>query len=226
MSPLIPFVAAGLLCVAGCAGLSGGPNATSLTTELELAHDDGQPLERPVLGTPEFEWLLRFSPGLPSYRPARLRFMVAQPGKLRLALYKHDEASGRPGAQLAVLERTYDFGQTSGGRDGKWILEPIAAAPQLAAMSGSVWVGISVPQVEGGARLWASRRESEHAFQRDAEPATALQSSRLPVTPLVRLLVEPQALPAPSPSPAAASKPSAPAAKEAPARDAPAATSP
>lgn len=218
MSRLIRLVAAGLLFVAGCAGLSGGPNATSLQTELELAHDDGQPLERPVLGTPEFEWLLRFNPGLPSYRPGRLRFMVAQPGKLRLALYKHDEASGRPGAQLAVLERTYDFGQTSGGRDGKWILEPVAAAP---TMSGPVWVGISVPQVEGGARLWASRRESEHAFQRDAEPATALQSSRLPATPLVRLLVEPQAMPAATP--AAAGKPSAPAAKEAPAKDAPAA---
>lgn len=187
-------VAAGALGAAGCAGLSSGATATTLQTELELAHDDGQPAERPVLGTPEFEWLLRFDPGLPSYRPSRLRLMVAQPGKLRLALYRHDEASGRPGQQLTTLERTYEFTQTSGGRDGKWILELLPSVP---AQSGPIWIGLSVPQTEGGARLWASRRETDHAFQRDAEPTTALQSSKLPVTPLVRLLIDPQPAPVP-----------------------------
>ncbi|MFO0573564.1 MAG: hypothetical protein U1A78_06180 [Polyangia bacterium] len=207
--PLCFVVGLGLgtgLSAAGCAGLSGGSTATALKTELELAHDDGQPAERPVLGTPEFEWLLRFDPSLPSYRASRLRLLVAQPGKLRLALYRHDEATGRPGQQVALLERSYDFSLTSGGRDGKWVLEPIPQAPTL---SGPVWVGLSVPQAEAGARLWASRRESEHAFQRDAEPGTALQSSRLPVTPMVRLLVEPQAAPGPSPSPGPSAKPPA-----------------
>ena len=69
--------------------------------------------------------------------------------------------------------------------------------------SGPLWVGISVPRPDGGAaRLWASKNESPQVFQRDAEPTTALQSGRLPVTPLLRLLVVPEA-PPPAAPPAA-----------------------
>ena len=194
----------GTLVLTTAVGCSGGPKSTKATvqeTELELAYDDGQPAERPMLAGADFEWLIKFEPNLPAYSPRRLRLLVAQPGELRLYLYRHDEASGRPGARLGAVERTYDASFTSSGRDGKWVSEPLSGVP---VQTGPVWVGISVPKPDSGAaRLWASKNESLQVYQRDAEPTTALQSGRLPVTPMVRLLVLPESPPAAPPAAAA-----------------------
>lgn len=200
-SSLLPRVlaAALLIPIAACSGSGKSTKATVIETELELSYDDGQPAERPILAAPDFEWLIKFEPNLPAYTPRRLRLLVAQPGELRLILYRHDEATGRPGARIGAIERTYDATFSSGGRDGKWLSEPITGVP---VQTGPLWVGISVPRTDSSAaRLWASKNESAQVFQRDAEPATALQSGRLPVTPMVRLLVVPEAAP---PPPAAA----------------------
>lgn len=217
-SSLLPRVlwATLLAPLLACSGAGKSTKATVLETELELSYDDGQPAERPILAASDFEWLIKFEPNLPAYAPRRLRLLLAQPGELRLAVYRHDEATGRPGARLFAIERSYDAPFTSGGRDGKWLSEPITGVP---VQSGPLWVGISVPRPDSGAaRLWASKNESAQVFQRDAEPTTALQSGRLPVTPMLRLLVVPE-----SPPPAAAA--TAPAAP-APAAPAPAASTP
>lgn len=198
VSPLLRIV--GVVLLTTGVACSGGPKstrATVLETELELAYDDGQPTERPILAAADFEWLIKFEPNLPAYSPRRLRLLLAQPGELRLVVYRHDEATGRPGARLGAVERSYDATFTSGGRDGKWLSEPL---PGIGVQSGPLWVGISVPRPDGGAaRLWASKNESPQVFQRDAEPTTALQSGRLPVTPLLRLLVVPEAPPLAAP---------------------------
>ena len=211
------LLALALTTAAGCSGGSKSTKATLQETELELSYDDGQPTERPMLAGSDFEWLIKFEPNLPAYSPRRLRLLVAQPGELRLVLYRHDEASGRPGARLAAVERTYDATFTSGGRDGKWVSEPLSG---VGIQTGPVWVGIAVPKPDSGAaRLWASKNESPQAYQRDAEPTTALQSGRLPVTPMVRLLVVPEtpppAAPPPTPPvPSATPSPPSPAASE------------
>ena len=201
VNPLLRILGVVLLTTGvACSGGLKSTRATVLETELELAYDDGQPTERPILAAADFEWLIKFEPNLPAYSPRRLRLLLAQPGELRLVVYRHDEATGRPGARLGAVERSYDATFTSGGRDGKWLSEPL---PGIGVQSGPLWVGISVPRPDGGAaRLWASKNESPQVFQRDAEPTTALQSGRLPVTPLLRLLVVPEA-PPPAAPPAA-----------------------
>jgi hypothetical protein len=198
VSPLLRILGVVLLTTGvACSGGLKSTRATVLETELELAYDDGQPTERPILAAADFEWLIKFEPNLPAYSPRRLRLLLAQPGELRLVVYRHDEATGRPGARLGAVERSYDATFTSGGRDGKWLSEPL---PGIGVQSGPLWVGISVPRPDGGAaRLWASKNESPQVFQRDAEPTTALQSGRLPVTPLLRLLVVPEAPPLAAP---------------------------
>ena len=181
----------------GCAASQRATDRSQLQSELELAFDDGQPSERPLLPGADGEWLMRFEPTLPAYKPQRIRLLIAQPGKLRLSLYRHDD-SGRPGAKLTQLERTYEVNHTSSGLDGKWVLEPVLDVP---VQTGPLWLGISVPASDpSAARLWTSRRESGQVFQRDAEPGTALQSTKLPMSPMVRLLVSAASLP-PTPPP-------------------------
>ena len=196
-----PWILGVVLLTAGVA-CSGGPKstrATVLETELELSYDDGQPTERPILAVADFEWLIKFEPNLPAYSPRRLRLQLAQPGELRLVVYRHDEATGRPGARLGAPERTYGATFTSGGRHGKWVSEPL---PGITTQSGPLWVGISVPRADGSAaRLWASKNESPQVYQRDAEPTTALLSGQLPVTPMVRLLLLPKSPSPPPPAP-------------------------
>lgn len=212
---LLSSVLLGSLGLAGCAGTQKQKGAAAVT-ELELTYDDGKPAERPMLATPELEWLVKFDPSLPAYKPQRLRFLLAQPGTLRFALYRHDEA-GRPGALLTTLEKTYDAGHSSSGRDGKWVSEPL---PGMETLTGALWLGISVKAADSeAARLWASKNESAQVYQRDSEPGTALQSGRLPVTPMLRLMVTPELPPLPPPS----AETKAPAAEKAPA---PVATSP
>jgi len=88
------------------------------------------------------------------------------------------------------------------------LLEPVLDAP---IVTGPLWLGISAATSDSSAaRLWTSRRESNQVFQRDAEPATAVQSTKLAFTPMVRLLISAETLPTPKPSAAPeAAKPSA-----------------
>lgn len=218
-------VLAGLV-VAGLSGCASAPKAkdTPPATELEIAYDDGQPAERPLLPPPAFEWLVKFEPNLPAYRPLRLRFLLSQPGPLRLVLYAAD-AAGRPGLPLYTVERAYAPELASGGKDGKWLLEPLGELP---VQTGPLFVGISVPAPgNDAARLWTAvpspaAASTPHVFQRDAEPGTALQSSSLALTPLLRLALTPAAVPASAAStPAATPAPAAPA-PQAPAPPAPA----
>lgn len=204
-----PSIVAALAVFAGlgCASLQPAKEPPP-TTELELAYDSGPASERPLLPQASFEWLVKFEPNVPAYQPHRLRLLLAQPGTMRLTLYAADSA-GRPGETLRTLDRTYTPEQTSNGQDGKWLLEPLFDLPRQA---GAIFVGISVPNPgPSAARLWATPPEagaSPHAFARDAEPGTALQSTRLPTMPMLRLSLVPTAPLAPaSPSPAAASSP-------------------
>lgn len=198
----------------GCAGTQKAKDRDPWPeTAVELAYDDGQATERPLLPPAGYEWLVKFEPSLPAYKPVRLRLLLAQPGPLRLALYASD-AAGHPGAVLRTLERTYAPELASGGQDGKWLLEALSELP---TQTGPIFVGISVPAPgNDAARLWATSHTSPQVFQRDAEPGTALQSSRLPLTPLLRLELTPAAAPAPAPAPApAAAAPPPPQPKEA-----------
>ena len=109
VSPLLRILGVVLLTTGvACSGGLKSTRATVLETELELAYDDGQPTERPILAAADFEWLIKFEPNLPAYSPRRLRLLLAQPGELRLVVYRHDEATGRPGARLGAVERSYD----------------------------------------------------------------------------------------------------------------------
>ncbi len=188
----------GVLCALELVGCAGAPKPKDSPPgpELELAYDQGLPSERPLLPPPAFEWLIKFEPNLPAYRPVRLRLLVAQPGPLRLALYAAD-ANERPGPLLHTIERTYAKELTSNGQDGKWLLETLTALP---VQTGPLFVGISTPTPGNDAgRLWATAEpaaeSAPHLFQRDAEPSTALQSSRLLFAPLVRLAITPTAPP-------------------------------
>lgn len=219
-----------VLELVGCGALQ-KPKDAPLQTELELAYDEGPPVERPLLPPASFEWLIKFEPNLPAYRPLRLRLLVAQPGALHIVLYQAD-AEGRPSTPLRTLDRDYAPELTSNGRDGKWLLESLSDVP---LQTGPLFVGISVPAPgNDAARLWAAEKPSgsgtpapAHVFQRDAEPATALQSSQLPLVPLVRLALVPSASPpaAVLPATTAAPKP-APAATPAPASAPPASSGP
>ncbi len=220
MRALVPVFSASLLLSVlalhgGCASSQRAGDRSQLQSELELAFDDGQPAERPLLPGGDGEWLIRFEPTLPAYKPQRLRLLIAQPGKLRMTLYRHDE-SGRPGAKITSLERTYEVNHTSSGLDGKWVLEPILDAP---IQVGPLWIGLAVPTTDPtAARLWASRKESGQVFQRDGEPGTALQSTKLPMTPMVRLLVSAESLPlTPATKPTVESAPAKPTVESAPA---------
>lgn len=194
----------------GCAGMQPAKEPPP-TAELELAYDSGPASERPLLPPAGFEWLIKFEPNLPAYQPHRLRLLVAQPGALRLALYAADSA-GRPGEALRTLDRTYTPEQTSNGQDGKWLLEPLFDLPR---QTGALFVGISVPNPgPSAARLWTTALDASapaHAFARDAEPGTALQSSRLPSMPMLRLSFVPATPPAPAGGPATSSAATAPA---------------
>ena len=44
-------------------------------------------------------------------------------------------------ADVATLEKTYDAGHSSSGRDGKWVSEPL---PGMETLTGALWLGISV----------------------------------------------------------------------------------
>ncbi|MCS6912933.1 MAG: hypothetical protein RMK29_05015 [Myxococcales bacterium] len=177
----------GMVLLGSACATTGGAPTVGAVREIEMAHDDGRPAERPILPASSFELLIKNEPNMPSFRPVRLRFMVAQPGRIQFQLYDTNE-EGRPGRLLYRIERDYGPALTSNGTDGKWVIETL---PPLPPMRGPVWVGVAVPEAGGEARLWAAKNDSGRVFQRDVEPQTALISSPVPYTPLVRLVVQP-----------------------------------
>src|SRR5207245_1080592 len=118
-----------------------------------------------------------------------LRFMVAQPGRLQFHLYAHDAQSGRPGKLIYTLSGAYSASVTSAGGDGKWVVENL---PELASQTGPIWIGVGVPDSGSEARVWAAQNDSGHVYQRDMEPQTALISSPVHYTPMVRLVLQPE----------------------------------
>lgn len=174
----------GALALAGCPGNSYTKNAPR---ELELAHDDGRPAQRPLLPVTGYELLIKEEPNLTAYRPLRLRFLVAQPGRLIFNLYENG-ATGKPGKLLYTLDRTYSAELTSNGSDGKWVVETL---PTLPPQRGPVWVGVGVSDLTSEARVWAAGNESGAVFQRDTQEQTAIMSTPIRFTPMVRLAIQP-----------------------------------
>lgn len=206
--PLLGLLLLGLGMGPACAGRqkTGEGELDPGAPELELTLDDGQPVDRPQLPPPDSEWLVRFDPGVPAFRPVRLRLLVAQPGKLKLTLYPQGPG-GRPGAPLRTVDKDVAATMTSGGHDGKWLVVGLTDVP---AQRGPLFLGISSPESgAGAARLWVAanpdkssdpdRPELAPVFRRDPEPSTALQSTRLPLVPLARLVISPTAPPATAP---------------------------
>lgn len=173
-----------LLSTAGCAAT--GP-ALVASREMELTYDDGHPSQQPILPPGNFELLMKAEPNLPSYRPLRLRFLLAQPGRLVLHLYESG-ADGRPGKLLYTVDREYPPDLCSGASDGKSIIENL---PELPDLHGPAFVGIGLSDPASGARLWVTDNDSGHVYQRDQEPGTALLSSTVHYTPMVRLVIAP-----------------------------------
>lgn len=177
------------LCLYLLCGCATGSQALSGARELELIYDDGQPRERPILpSNSNFELLMKNEPNVPKACPRRLRFLVAQPGRLLFHLYDTGP-DGRPWHVLYTIDQTYGPEMASSGSDGKWVVENL---PELPCPSGPLWVGISLPDGRSEARLWASERDSGHVFQRDAEPQTAIVSAPVHYTPMVHLLLRPE----------------------------------
>lgn len=182
---LVCSLALGLLC--GCATSSYGTGGNSLR-EIEMAHDDGRPADRPILPAGDFELLIKSEPNLQGYKLRRLRFLVAQPGRLVFHLYAHDP-QGRPGKLIYTLSGDYSPSMTSNGKDGKWVVENL---PDLPPLNGPIWVGVGLPDATSEGRLWVAQNDSGHVFQRDTEPGTALTSSIVRYTPMVRLVLQPE----------------------------------
>ena len=182
-----PLGLGAVLWLSACATSSAWTSGGTLR-EVEMAHDDGHPSERPILPSGDFELLIKEEPNLAAYRPVRLRFLVAQPGRLLFHLYETGP-DGRPGKLIYTLSGVYSPAMTSNGSDGKWVVEALSGLPTL---HGPIWLGVGVPDSSSEARVWAAQNDSGHVFQRDTEPQTALMSSPVHYTPMVRLVLEPQ----------------------------------
>lgn len=177
-----------LLCGALLAGGCTTRYVGNSPRELELAHDDGRPAQRPVLPVSSYELLLKQEPNLPAYRLLRLRFLVAQPGRLVLNVYDNGP-TGKPGKLLHSIDRSYGAEVTSNGSDGKWVVETL---PELPLQRGPLWVGLGVSDITSEARVWASSNDSGAVFQRDTQEQTAIMSTPVHYTPMVRLAVQPE----------------------------------
>ena len=175
-------IAAVSMLIIGCAAPIATLRPTSPTVEMQL--DDGHASEKPLLGNRAFETLLRFDFAMPAYTPRRLRFLLAQPGKIVFTLY--DEApDGKPGRALASFSRDYDAALVSSGSDGKWVGEELS----LPRAAGALWVGVYGES--GDARIWASSNASAE-YTRDPDPSARLESLRAPRTLMLRLEASPE----------------------------------
>lgn len=174
------LLALALLLGGGCAHAPAKPSAP----EIELALDEGRAAERPLIPGKAFELLLRFEPKLPSYELLRMRFRLAQPGRIVFTVYGSD--GNRPGKPVKVIDRVYTSSLVAGAAEGKWVVEDLGDAGRL---RGAFFVGIWGPVREGDPRLWATSNSSGEVFQRELDPAAL---SPVPRTPILRVTVAPQ----------------------------------
>jgi hypothetical protein len=166
--------------VASCAHAPGPPAPT-----LELALDEGRPSERPLTPQRTFEMLMQFDPQLPAYKPLGIRFLLAQPGRIVLTVYRM-MPDGGPGLPLATIERDYGIEWCSGPGERRWIVERL----DLPVQKTPLYVGIFSPGA-GDPRLWATSNETRRVFQRDPDPSTPMSSTAIPRTPILRLDIAP-----------------------------------
>lgn len=169
----------GAALASGCA-----TSATRLEGPLlELAHDEGRPSQKPLTPGRAFEMLIHFDPKLPSYRLERLRFRLAQPGRIVIAIYA--DAGGKPGRVLKEIDHRYGPELVGAVEDGKWLVEDLGGLP----LGGPIFVGLSSPEKEGDPRLFATENDTGEAFQRETDPPDSI--AKIPRTPVLRIEVSP-----------------------------------
>jgi hypothetical protein len=175
----------GLILVAAAlaAGCAHGTAPPIVEPAVELQLDEGRAAERPLIPGRAFELLLRFEPKLPAYTLARLRFRLAQPGPIAIAVYRDEH--GAAGAPVKAIERRYGPELVAAAGEGKWVVEDLAG---IGPLDGAVWVGLSSPEREGDPRLWATSNDSGAVFSRETEPG---RLGRVPRTPVLRLEIRP-----------------------------------
>lgn len=176
-----------LLFAAAVAGCASAPPVVQSGAEVEVALDEGRASERPLTPSRTFEMLVRIDPKMPSYQAVRMRFLLAQPGRIVFAVYAVGEGGG-PGATLKVIDRDYGPWLTSTADDGKWVVESLADLP---VQTGPIFIGLSSPEKHSDPRLWASSNDSGQVFMREADPATPLSAMHIPRTPKLRVSVVP-----------------------------------
>lgn len=154
---------------------------------LELAHDEGRPDDKPNLPGRQLELLVRFDPKLPGYRLRRLRFLLAQPGRIVFTFYRA-LPDGNPGEQVAEIDHRYGPELVSAPEptDRRWVLEDLAAVP---LSSGAFVLGIAAPDREGDPRLWSAGEGTGEVFEREWDGSVG----RFRHAPLVRIELEPTA---------------------------------
>ena len=148
--------------------------------EYEIAYDDNRPAEATAAASSTWEVMVRFKPATDSWKPLRLRALLAQEGNARWTVYAQDRLE-QPGEVLATWDREYSKNAASGPTDGRWVVEDLAARIG-GSHSGAVWIGF-----RGSARLWSSGVDSENAFVRDNDPSRFLKPMPIRKTPMMRL---------------------------------------
>jgi hypothetical protein len=155
--------------------------------EIEIAHDEGRADQRPLTPGQTFEMLVRIDPRLRAFRLSRMRFQVAQSGRIVFTVYASD-GEGRPGAALKSFDHDYRPEMVTAADGDKWVVEDLSDVP---VQHGPVFIGLFSPEKTGDARLWATSNDSGNAFQRDADPSVPLAQLKIPRTPRLRVTIAP-----------------------------------
>ncbi len=160
---------------------------------VELAHDEGRLDDKPNLPGRQLELLVRFDPKLPAYRLRRMRFLLAQPGRIVFTFYRA-LPDGNPGEMVAEIDRHFGPELVSAPEavDRRWVLEDLAAVP---LSSGPFVVGVAAPEREGDPRLWAAGEGTGHVFEREWDGSIG----RFRHAPVLRIELQPTAPLAPAP---------------------------
>src|SRR5262252_4190426 len=74
--------------------------------EYEIAYDDNRPAEATAAVSSTWEVMVRFKPSGSSWKPLRLRALLAQEGQARWTVYAQDRLE-QPGEVLASWDREY-----------------------------------------------------------------------------------------------------------------------
>jgi hypothetical protein len=164
------------LPLAGCATAP-----TVIGPLMELAHDEGRPVERPPTPGAQLEVLVRFDPKLPSYSLARLRFLLGQPGHLVFTFYTI-RSDGMPGEAVATIDRSYGPEMIADNEPGeqRWVVEPLV---DVKLTRGPFLVGIAAPERGTDPRLWATRNDSGAVYERELDGSLG----RVRTTPVLRI---------------------------------------